>query len=608
MLKLFLIVILPFFCYCDTNLFISPNIPAGIHYAITNQNKAYIFNYSNIILEYNFNTMNISDIIYLNYVFSIGENFDRNIFILQNKLVYMSENVKFIMNIFDNSINIFNLQGKFTGYPYYHAINDQNKVFVYTKFNTKYQLEIYDELNDSWTIHFIDDNINNAFSEFGIGANYGYNGIIYFIHIKGFFDDYGYLVSYDYINSNLTYLFYCKYQNLCKQINIILNNKMFSTTTDKYFDLNSFSIVNNPDTSWNFFNIYSITKNFFLLGNDDYPDKKYFFNINLNTIREFNNEYYKFNLFINNNKYIPITYTNNYLNDFTIAFNMEEDYQYIYKKFNFIIGDQSKLEAKCNFNGWYNNDNCICLSNFFGKFCDQCNKGYFGNKCYMSLYCDPFGGNILDGLSGNGSCICNKNFQNKVCSDCIDDVPRYGPYCNICPNCNSGYCQSGRTQNGNCICKDPYFTKNIIGKYCNECSQIDQVGKNCDYCSNFCNGGSCENNGYYVNITDIKCICPPKFRGPGCKITCSKCLFGICGDDGYCKCDIGWSGEFCENKNSLESFPLWAIISSIISFVTILCMIFIYKRYKTLVNENIPRNLDNFFNFRKESNKAYIRP
>jgi len=608
MLKLILILILPFICYANNSLFILPSFPKDANfYAITNQNKAYIFNISNIILEYNFNTMSISDVLYLNYTFTFYDQLsDNNIYVLQHSIFYIGNNIYYRINILDNIINIFNLKGKLVPNVGNLAICDQNKLFVYTKYYTNYQLEIYDEISNSWTIHIIDDHLQDAFGYLGLGGYYGYNGIIYFFCEKNF-DNY-YIASYDYTNSNLTYLFSCNNNYFCININIILNNKMFSRYTDKYFDLNTFSMVDNTDTSWNFFTIYGITKNFFLMGYDDYPDIKYFFNINLNTVTQYNNEYYEFNLYTYKNKdiiTIPIKYPVNYLNDFTIGFNLKDipDYHYMYPSFNIILGDQSKLEERCSFNGWYHIDHCVCLPNYSGENCNLCNKGYYGNNCIMAEYCDPFGGNLSDGLSGNGSCLCKQYFFNHYCSQCITDVPRYGPDCSICPNCNSGSCNQGRYSHGECLCN-----LGIIGEYCDQCYDKNSIGKDCISCYSRCNGGKCVKTGYYANVSDIQCICAPKWRGEFCQITCPNCIFGHCGDDGYCKCDIGWSGEFCENKDLLGYFPLWAIISSIISFIAILSMIIIYKRYKTLVNENIPRNLDNFFNFRKESNKAYIRP
>lgn len=52
-----------------------------------------------------------------------------------------------------------------------------------------------------------------------------------------------------------------------------------------------------------------------------------------------------------------------------------------------------------------------------------------------------------------------------------------------------------------------------------------------------------------------KCRCPSGFYGNHCEIgrhqrsVCKKpCKFGICLSTGYCSCDEGWAGKFCNRR------------------------------------------------------------
>eukprot|EP01129_Flabellula_baltica_P007947 TRINITY_DN3127_c0_g1_i2.p1 TRINITY_DN3127_c0_g1~~TRINITY_DN3127_c0_g1_i2.p1 ORF type:complete len:332 (+),score=45.60 TRINITY_DN3127_c0_g1_i2:1012-2007(+) len=75
------------------------------------------------------------------------------------------------------------------------------------------------------------------------------------------------------------------------------------------------------------------------------------------------------------------------------------------------------------------NGSCVCLSNYTGDICEDCNSGYFGSEispptCYM---CSCVNGDCDDGNVGYGTCNCTGNWDGPSCDVCLEGWK--GPDC-----------------------------------------------------------------------------------------------------------------------------------------------------------------------------------
>lgn len=224
---------------------------------------------------------------------------------------------------------------------------------------------------------------------------------------------------------------------------------------------------------------------------------------------------------------------------------------------------------------------------------NKCQVGYWGKECYPCLECGANG--ICNGTGtkeGNGLCVCNIGWDGKYCQKC--DKNFYGKKCSNCTACGNGYCNDTFYGNGKCICYEPFSGENCnncinnkFGKKCNNnCTCINGV---CNKENGLCKKNSCDINwsgdkcnecslGYHkinekcIEVNNLSQICADPRRGYSiiknkfglCK-ECMKDSFGIvCSGHGQCdgigttrghgtcKCNTNYTGSICQYNNFVK--------------------------------------------------------
>ncbi|KAK3592251.1 hypothetical protein CHS0354_027125 [Potamilus streckersoni] len=186
-------------------------------------------------------------------------------------------------------------------------------------------------------------------------------------------------------------------------------------------------------------------------------------------------------------------------------------------------------------------------------FCQECQRGYFGNTCNESCdYC--YQG---DCSHDTGKCsICPKGKQGDKCEyDCKDFY--FGMNCfSRCGNCLNGEvcdkvtgncprgCQDG-WQEDNCDreCDDRFYGN--CSTSCGKCA----TEKPCNKVSGLCENGACM-DGWQTKKCDIPC--DDHFYG-NCSTECGACRDAAVCDkvNGSCPfglCSEGWNGERCDTS------------------------------------------------------------
>lgn len=229
---------------------------------------------------------------------------------------------------------------------------------------------------------------------------------------------------------------------------------------------------------------------------------------------------------------------------------------------------------------------CLCNKGWSSKYCNQCDKNYFGNNCSNCKSC--INGYCNDTTYGNGNCICYNYFKGKNCNKCLGD--KFGKTCNNTCTCLNGKCNNDINGDGKCIkntclngwtgddcniCDIFYENKNNICTKIKNLSKVcldgtrgfsiinDKYGL-CNSCLKNSNGEICSNNGLCdgIGTTDGygTCICNNNYTGELCEfsnftyVSLNHCP-NNCSNNGvcvktkfnktFCKCSIGYTGDSC---------------------------------------------------------------
>ncbi|WAR16738.1 LAMA5-like protein [Mya arenaria] len=191
----------------------------------------------------------------------------------------------------------------------------------------------------------------------------------------------------------------------------------------------------------------------------------------------------------------------------------------------------SCISCKHGFYGTSSNCSSICTHTSCAcseTQCDFCLDGFYNAKQFCKASCAQgcSEGKCMD----DGTCSCITNFEGDKCEVCVHG--KYGVHCD--KNCLSENCRC--TNKTDCIsCKQGFFD---VSPFCfKQCS----VG-----CKDICNdegyctcqlqfsGSTCEN-------------CKPGYYGDNCITPCTNgCIDGTCNKDGTCNCLPKFTGPMCE--------------------------------------------------------------
>lgn len=202
----------------------------------------------------------------------------------------------------------------------------------------------------------------------------------------------------------------------------------------------------------------------------------------------------------------------------------------------------------CSGHGVCEGDKCICSGNFAGENCNRCKKHHWGSQC--QLFCNP-----ATTCHGNGKCVVYNSGVERVDCACGKSVTIYdgearntykATYAPGCAQCEAGYLplvETAITEPGihiecQILCKAS--SCNFQGA-CN-----DEYGGGQPLCK--CNGNRNDssfcttcNTGWYP--ADIQ-------NEEACSVYCDKSLNcsdnGVCGPNGQCLCDEGFTGDSCQ--------------------------------------------------------------
>ena len=249
-----------------------------------------------------------------------------------------------------------------------------------------------------------------------------------------------------------------------------------------------------------------------------------------------------------------------------------------------------------NWNAWATNicpscnDPVECDQGYVGNDCEDCDINYFKQDS-LCLECPDCN---LDGIcSSSGICLCQVGHAGNNCQICCPNF--YGEECESCPDCGeNATCDDGKNSSGDCICHDNY-EKNEEGECVeqeedcvngelnadNECEceegwdinpetmvcdvcETNYYGLTCQECIDCGLQGTCDDtrtgngecicNSNWTNDSSGRCtLCADGYFGEDC-LDCQDCEpNGHC-DNERCVCDLGWTGNFC-NQCSPNFFP-----------------------------------------------------
>lgn len=187
---------------------------------------------------------------------------------------------------------------------------------------------------------------------------------------------------------------------------------------------------------------------------------------------------------------------------------------------------------------------CECMSGYYGARCQFCAAGYYGNPETLDDYCKPCkcSGNIDTNEIGScdsitGQCLrCLNNTYGKACNLCQpgffgDAVERKDCQSCFCDNCGMERCDN---RNGICQCRE-----NVIGDKCDRCKDDHYGFSSCQGCRP-CHCGLASESSQCAD-EDGKCRCKPGVEGR----TCDQCIAGYW--------NYGPEGCVCEFLFSLSS-------------------------------------------------------
>ncbi|KAL5291286.1 epi-1 family protein [Megaselia abdita] len=174
-----------------------------------------------------------------------------------------------------------------------------------------------------------------------------------------------------------------------------------------------------------------------------------------------------------------------------------------------------------------------CLNNTYGKACNLCAPGYFGDavvlKDCQSCDCDEVGTLSCD--SSTGTCVCHDNVIGERCDECKPD--HYGFESGYgCRDCDCGVA-SNSTQcdlhTGECACKP-----GVTGRQCDRCG-VDFWNYNADGCTPcLCNKGY--SRGFGCNPNNGQCECLPGVVGEKCDACPHRWV--LVKDEGCSECNV----------------------------------------------------------------------
>lgn len=185
----------------------------------------------------------------------------------------------------------------------------------------------------------------------------------------------------------------------------------------------------------------------------------------------------------------------------------------------------------------------IVVSDLWGPQCVRLKVTVKSDNCGENAQCN-----------GKGICFSNASMEGYECQCCTGFA---GSHCEEIDACSPSPC----TNNGICVDLSQGHDGNSYQCLC----PYGYTGKNCQFESDPCQNGECQNGGTCTgNATHFRCDCAPGFTGPLCQhnlneCESSPCVHGICVDqeDGFrCFCQPGFSGELCNYEyNECDSNP-----------------------------------------------------
>jgi len=238
--------------------------------------------------------------------------------------------------------------------------------------------------------------------------------------------------------------------------------------------------------------------------------------------------------------------------------------------------------VSCSGNGVCNGDQCVCEGNYAGHNCGKCKKHYWGSKC--QFYCNPAGGKTDFGCHSRGQCVVDNMGTERVV--CVCDSKRVtifdgesrntyeASYSNVdnCGSCEAGFLPSIDLAEEYTLPVGVHIECQVFcfGLTCNEQGSCNvnygKPGESLCRCStgslknrhlddnSFCT--KCQENWFPEDVqSDGGCInyCVAKLDGSfpsECShgnIECIQCSGnGVCGPDGQCLCNDGYTGDSCQ--------------------------------------------------------------
>ena len=176
-------------------------------------------------------------------------------------------------------------------------------------------------------------------------------------------------------------------------------------------------------------------------------------------------------------------------------------------------GTDCSSVAECSHGDWSPAGTCLCHVGYTGEAC---------NNLVPSVTCLH---GIYDAV--NSKCLCNPGFEGATCDSVVPLAP---PEAGL----ESSYCighGNWDAQSAQCMCDSALWTGPLCTQYA------------CMY-----------GTGTLTTEGAVTCTCVPGYTGAKCDTSCR----GLCSDNGNtcaaglteneCLCDLGYSGERCENK------------------------------------------------------------